>query len=491
MIHGFSQIPVGAVIAGKYRVERTLGTGGMGYVLAATHLELQQRVAIKLLHGSASHSTEAVARFVREARAASRIQSEHVARVIDVGRLENGERYTVMEFLEGRDLSVLLQQGPLPVQTAVDYVLQACHAVAEAHAAGIVHRDLKPSNLFLSRRPDGSGIIKVLDFGISKLTTGDNFDAHLTSTQTAMGTPLYMSPEQMRSPRDVDLRTDLWSLGAILYEFLSGRPPFMANSFPELVSAILESTPVPLSSANAQIPAALEAAVARCLEKGVARRFQSVGEFARELAPFASRESQFLVERVARLSGAEFISVPPEVRSDSHPKGVVSARPVPTHANWAHTQSAKPQRRMRVLIAAAGIGVLAAGAFAYRSWESTRANLGVVNGIDSARLTRASAAAVTTTVSEPAAPEGVTVAPVNTPEPLPRATSVSSSPPLRPSALASPGASQVGSPQLSPAVLGIPKNKASTQPAAAAASAAPAPNSSGSASKTLNMDLKQ
>src|SRR4051812_29611172 len=206
----------GDVLAGKYRVDKILGAGGMGVVVAAHHVQLDERVAIKFLLPEALGNAEAVARFAREARAAVKIKSEHVARVIDVGTLETGAPYMVMEYLEGGDLSqVLASRGPLPVEEAVEYVLQACEAIAHAHALGIVHRDLKPANLFLIRRPDGTNAIKVLDFGISKVMPGKSAssDNAMTRTRTVMGSPLYMSPEQMASTRDVDGRTDLWALG--------------------------------------------------------------------------------------------------------------------------------------------------------------------------------------------------------------------------------------------------------------------------------------
>ena len=205
----------GDVIAGKYRVERVLGAGGMGVVVAALHLQLDERVALKLLSTSAAGNEEATARFLREARAAVKIKSEHVARVSDVGTLENGVPYMVMEYLDGTDLARWLAgRGVLPVEQAVDFLLQAGEAIAEAHTLGIVHRDLKPANLFCSKKPDGRLCIKVLDFGISKVTApggpgGTDGGQHdLTRTATVVGTPTYMSPEQMLASRLVDLRTD-------------------------------------------------------------------------------------------------------------------------------------------------------------------------------------------------------------------------------------------------------------------------------------------
>jgi len=212
----------GDVLCDRYRVDRVLGSGGMGVVVLAEHIELRERVAIKFLLDSAADDVELSERFLREARAAVRIRSEHVVRVSDVGRLPSGAPYLVMEYLEGEDLSQRLERGRVPIEDAVDYVMQCCEAMHVAHRAGIVHRDLKPANLFLTQRPDGSPIIKVLDFGISKVGGAEAAQLSLTRTQTMMGSPLYMSPEQMRSSKDVSPSTDIWSLGVILHELISG-----------------------------------------------------------------------------------------------------------------------------------------------------------------------------------------------------------------------------------------------------------------------------
>ena len=365
-------IAAGTVLAGKYRVERVLGRGGMGFVVAALHLELQQLVAVKFLHGSMMANGEAVARFAREARAAARIRSEHVARVLDVGRLEDGAPYTVMEFLQGEDLGALIQRGPLPVDVAVEYVLQACHAVAEAHAVGIVHRDLKPSNLFLTERSDGVGIIKVLDFGISKLTTAGAFEPQLTSTRSAMGSPLYMSPEQMKSFRDADQRTDIWALGVILYELMCGTPPFNGSSLHELVTALIMSTPDPLSSRCPAVSPGLESVVMRCLEKDPTRRFPSVGELARELLPFGPQHSQLMVERVSRLSGSKR---PVAAEADRRSQAPLPSMGAGTAAPWSATHESQAPRLGKPLLLVAGallvLGAAIAGALALRAPAET------------------------------------------------------------------------------------------------------------------------
>src|SRR3954464_9055149 len=189
----------GDMLAGKFRVERVLGAGGMGVVVEATHVNLKDRVALKFLRAARFADDATIARFLREAQAAAKIKSPHVARVVDVGTLENGSPYMVMEFLEGTDLGTVLEQtGILPIDVAVSYVLQTCEALAAAHAARVIHRDIKPSNLFLTKGPDRAPVIKVLDFGISKLLDVNSLSGAITETQRAMGSPSYMAPEQMR-----------------------------------------------------------------------------------------------------------------------------------------------------------------------------------------------------------------------------------------------------------------------------------------------------
>ncbi|HMA92739.1 MAG TPA: serine/threonine-protein kinase, partial [Polyangiaceae bacterium] len=237
----------GSILAGKFRVERVLGQGGMGVVVAATHLQLEQLVAIKFLLPEACAIPNAIARFMQEARAAAKIRSEHIGRVMDVATADDGTPYIVMEYLEGQDLAALLAaRGQLPVAEAVGYLLQACEAVSEAHSLGIVHRDLKPANLFLTHRGDGSPLVKVLDFGISKSLAEGSQNANLTGTALIMGSPQYMSPEQVRSAKHVDTRTDIWSLGVIAHELLAGRPPFTADTATALLIQIAVEPPTPL-----------------------------------------------------------------------------------------------------------------------------------------------------------------------------------------------------------------------------------------------------
>lgn len=296
-------LSTGQIIADKYRVDGLMGTGGMGVVVAATHIELEQRVAIKFLRET---NAEALARFQREARLAVRLKNPHVTRVFDVGALEDQTPYIVMELLEGEDLaSVLAARGPLPYETALDYVLEASEAVAEAHSLGMIHRDLKPANLFLARGVGGRDSIKVLDFGVSKIRD-DRLDGDddatrsrdLTHEGTALGSPGYMSPEQMTSARDVDVRTDIFALGAILYRLITGEPPFKGKTIVSLLAAMATERPQPMTNLVPRLPGGLAAAVERCLQRDREERWPTVAHLAQALAPHASARARMSVEQI-------------------------------------------------------------------------------------------------------------------------------------------------------------------------------------------------
>jgi serine/threonine-protein kinase len=320
----------GDLIDGKFRVEALVGTGGMSCVLRARHVALDETVALKCLSPEWFDSASVVDRFSREARAAVKIKSPHVARVYDVGRLPIGIPYMVMELLHGEDMGKLADRRELVnLRECVGWMIEACEGLAEAHALGIVHLDVKPENLFIVRRKDGRGVIKLLDFGISKqlLTSGSN-EPVPEANEGLVGTPMYMSPEQVRAQHTLDHRTDIWSLGAVFYEMLTGFPPFGGNTVAEVCAAILGSTPAPPSLYSSDVPDELSRVVLRCLEKDPEQRFPSMAELASALTPFAHPHHQAQVDRIistlraAGLTRMAPASVPPMARTtrDSMPR---------------------------------------------------------------------------------------------------------------------------------------------------------------------------
>ncbi len=431
----------GDTIAGKYRLERVLGRGGMGVVFSARHLVLRERVAIKMLSPELADHAVVVARFLREARAAAMIKGDHVVRVLDVDTTD-GTTFLVMEFLDGENLGELLaREAPLAADAAVDLVLHACDALAEAHQMGIVHRDLKPANLFLSRRHDGTRILKVLDFGISKFDPVAHGEPALTDTSHPLGTPLYMSPEQLASAARVDGRSDIWSLGVVLYECLSGERPFKSI----------------LDTLNAEPPAlrgdrALGVVVSRCLAKKADDRFADIAELATALAPFATPEGRRVVERIARYLARQdeqttLIELRETHDTDRDPDPALATtdaattRPLPPKAapqpalpdTLGATSSAKPasliaRRPSVMMLAAAGIlvaFVVVAYAAISRSPEPAApapvaAQPSVAASAASAAAPPASSITVTPHESPPssASPVGSVAAPKKAPPPL-------------------------------------------------------------------------
>lgn len=361
-------IQPGDRIADKYTVQAVLGEGGMGVVLAAVDTQLDRQVAIKVLSTENARNAQSLERFVQEARTAAKLENEHAVTIYDVGRLPDGSPYIIMELLRGADLSQVLElEGRLQVQDAVAFVIEACDAVAEAHRHGIIHRDLKPANLFLARLPDGTSRIKVVDFGISKMTAPGEQSLSLTQTSLVLGSPVYMSPEQLRCPKDVDSRTDIWALGAILHELLTGKPPFFADSITALTAKVLlESLPPP--DPEVRLPKHLDAVLRKALTKDRSLRYTTIAELVRALAPFAPVRSRELVERITRMNQLSS-STQMGLRAEPDP-----ALPAPvrlfgkTPVSWGHSVVGAPgsTRRRRLLWAAAaslvlgGLGVLLA-----------------------------------------------------------------------------------------------------------------------------------
>ena len=272
----------GTVIAGKYRIVRLIGAGGMGVVVEGRVLNDSRRVAIKCLAREALDDTELLDRFSREARAFARIKSRHVVRILDTG-IHEGRPFLVLEYLEGIDVARhLAERGPLPLGEAARHVVEACEALGEAHAANIIHRDIKPANLFLAEQPDGTTIIKVLDFGVSKLT-----DDPVTETRSVLGTVSYMSPEQLQSSKGVDHRTDIWALGALLYELLTGAMPFDGLDINEIVQSVRANKPSSLRARRPDLPDAIEEVIDKCLRSNADERYDSALALAAALMPFA------------------------------------------------------------------------------------------------------------------------------------------------------------------------------------------------------------
>jgi eukaryotic-like serine/threonine-protein kinase len=462
----------GEILDGKYRVDRVLGVGGMGIVVAATHVHLNTRVAIKFLLPAAMGNPQIIERFAREARAAVQIQSEHVARVTDVGTLPTGSPYMVMEFLEGSDLAETIERsGPMPASQAVGYVLQACEAIAEAHALGIVHRDLKPANLFLARRAGRDPMVKVLDFGISK--TKDAASG-LTQTSSVMGSPYYMAPEQMMSSKDVDARADVWALGIILYELLTGKPPFYAETMAEVVYMVTQRDPAPLRDKRSDVPEGLVEAISKCLTRDVAQRYPNVARLAAALVPFGPARSDISLERISRVLGASMRPV-----ADEPFEGKPHAMRA-TSATWARSQpgSGGPAKaRLVVIGVAVGIVALIGGGVVWRVTQRGQASQGP-------ETSTAAGTAVPSAAAPPAPAAAAVLAPLpdTTAEVPAPAKSVAAGHPTAPAAPAGKAAPIASKSKGAP----VPVQPAQP-PAPAPAPAPPPPPSRGGG---LNMGMK-
>jgi serine/threonine-protein kinase len=323
-------IPPGTVIGRKYRIDHLIAEGGMGIVYRGWHLGLEQPVAIKVVLSEYANHPRSVARFLSEARAMAQMRGAHVARVLDTGYLESGSPYMVLEYLVGRDLrTVLGAEGPLPLTRAVEYVLQACEAMAEAHGLGIVHRDLKPDNLFLHQLPDGTEVLKVIDFGIFVQV---DVERGSTLQGQSLGSPRYMAPEQITSPEAVDARADIWSLGIVLFELLTNAVPFDAESMARTCCLVLTEEPTPLGVLRRDLPPEFEQLVGRCLRKRREERFANVQELAEALLPFAPEPCIESVRRVRCI----FSSLHPQPN-----------RPLPVDAQRGQDPESEPGATLR------------------------------------------------------------------------------------------------------------------------------------------------
>jgi serine/threonine protein kinase len=474
-------IDPGTVLAGKYIVERVLGEGGMGLVVAAIHAELGHRVAIKMMLPDAKGHPEMLARFEREARAAAGLSSEHAARVTDVGRFDDGMPFMVMEFLEGEDLaSAITRQRCLPIVDVVRYFVQACIGLGDAHGHGIVHRDVKPSNLFLAQRSGGRFVLKVLDFGIAKASFTATNPA-LTHTSAQMGSPQYMSPEQLNDTKNVDARTDIWSLGASMYEALTGAPAFPATTLAGLHVKILTENPVPPSQLRPDVPPELDHVILRCLEKDLDRRYPSLEHVQSEL-----ERLQVKISTASGPFGAlpfERTSLPPgapgAATTDGFAKtaagtdpGVSLAAASPFTGTEAPTSNTfggigpaapapKPVGRAKVAIASAGAAALAFavawGAFGARAAD--RAASSRAEASTPALAAPAPAVAIAASAASAAPPSAVGAA-APAPAPVPQAA------PAIEAAVAAPAAAEVPRAAKRPVSSGA-KGSGAARPAAA------------------------
>ena len=348
-----------ALFAGRYRIDSVLGTGAMGVVYAATHLELGLPLALKIIHPSLMCSPEARGRFCIEARAGAALRSPHTLRVYDAGQLGSAECYIVMERLEGQNLEELTRaRGPLPVAVAVNYVLQACAGLAEAHRIGLVHRDIKPENLFLAHYADSEPVIKVMDFGVARWRGRDaRGSSRLTGPRTNVGSPCYQSPEQMQNAADVDERADIWALGLVLYELLTGECPFEGETIAETCWRILQGPRPSFARARPDVESGLEIVFQRCIALNRQDRYRSMKQLAAALRPFACPRT----EESGRDSWLRPRSAP-DVRVVPAPLGLQRA-------------SDRPRSRMLPLATAflLGVGLTA-------SWQGLRPRWSGVSG---------------------------------------------------------------------------------------------------------------
>jgi serine/threonine protein kinase len=436
---------IGRVIGGKYSVEAILGRGGMGIVLKARHLRLDEPVAIKVMHASLASDTVMATRMLREARAVLRLHSDHIVRVMDVDTLEDGVPYLVLEYLEGIDLASLVRRrgAALGWEEAIAIVDQACRALEEAHSFGIVHRDLKPANLFIVQRPDGRRIVKLLDFGISKLSTSQ--EASITAKGELLGSPRYMAPEQIRSDRPLDGRADIWAVGVVLYELLTGDSPFAGDNYARAYTRVLEDTPVPVATLRPDLPAALSDIVGRCLEKDPDQRYPDAAALRDALVPFVVAEGRAgWPVSLPDGAGRAFSSAPPPARSGPLSGAPPAATPLPPEPSGsALAADLSPAQRPRAAGGGRRSGVLGWAALVVVSAGAAVALMLLVlaqrdqSPPSPAKLATAPAPAASDATSASAAPLVTAAATAETPPPAATAEPTSTA---EPAAEATPSA---------------------------------------------------
>lgn len=350
------------LIAHRYRIEHEIAAGGMGVVYRATQLGLDRSVAFKVMHRGLASSPEALERFGTEARVTAHLKGAHVVDVLDMGQLEDGTPFIVYEYLDGRDLRELItERTRIPMAEAVDYIVQVCEALAEAHAAGIVHRDIKPENLLVTRAPEGAELIKLLDFGVSKCA--GEVHRSMTDPGNALGSPQYMAPEQMLDPSSVDARSDIWAVGAVLHEMLTGRSPFERGTIPAICAAVHNSHPPSVSDLRPEVPTEVDAVVARCMKKDPAARFSDVGQIALALAPFGLPWTWATAQRTQRILG--------RASRACAPRRALEIVSVDEEETFTLTTDERPPQSHRRGWLIGGAGLLALGSVAGSAWVPT------------------------------------------------------------------------------------------------------------------------
>ncbi len=421
------QLVVGQIYADKYRIVRPLGHGAMGAVYEGENIRIHRRVAIKTLHPHVADKPDTIQRFEREAQAAGRIGSEHIVEVLDVGELPGRVHYMVMEYLEGATLEQHIRsQGRLSPQEATPIVVQLLDGLEAAHYAGIIHRDLKPANVFLSRGANGD-FVKILDFGVSKFNVLNSDGMSMTSTGAVLGTPFYMSPEQAKGSREIDARSDLYAVGVILYEAITGQVPFSAETFNELIFRIVLESPPPVESFVPMLDPAFAAIIRKAMERDPNERFQTAAEFRATLLEWSSKPSFPEMPVAAKVPlgvGATLVMDPPPPAPDDLrtlnlgvPEEPPSMPPLPMGA----TMEVSSQSRALIAFGLGLLGVLAIGGFVLaltmRTSNSTTAKVEAASTPTASALVEAKAppsAAVlpTVMVEEPSIADTPSAAPL-------------------------------------------------------------------------------